>query len=111
MNDHAPRKAKLYDNPNVQQSPSQGISGVLPGVSMGLGKYEGLCGKAGASINSINCISLSSSAQCCGCVVNGLCAIYDCCMSYLFINLVVYNVMAIHLQIRRDFEKKLQCVR
>ena len=96
--DHAPRKAKLYDNPNVQQSPSQGISGVLPGVSMGLGKYEGLCGKAGASIN---CISLSSSAQCCGCVVNGLCTIYDCCMSYSFINLVV---MAVHLQIRRDFE-------
>ena len=34
-------KAKLYDNPNVQQSP-------------------------------FNCISLSSSAQCSGCVVNGL---------------------------------------
>ena len=39
---------------------------------MGLGKCEGPCGKAGASINSFNCISLSSSAQCSGCVVNGL---------------------------------------
>ena len=34
---------------------------------MGLGKCEGLCGKAGASINS-----LSSSTQCSGLVVNGL---------------------------------------
>ena len=56
------RKAKLYDNPNVQQCPSQSASGVLPGVTMGLGKCEGLCGKAGTSINSFNCISLSSSA-------------------------------------------------
>ena len=45
-------------------------SGVLPGVTTGLGKYEGLCGKAGASVNS--CISVSSSAQCSGGVVNGL---------------------------------------
>ena len=66
------RKAKLYDNPNIQQSPSQGTSGILLGVTTGLGKCEGLCGKAGASIDSFNCISLSSSAQCSGCVVNGL---------------------------------------
>ena len=62
----------MYDNPNIQQSPSQGTSGVLPGVTMGLGKCEGLCGKAGASINSFNCIFLSSSAQCSGCTVNEL---------------------------------------
>ena len=65
------RKAKLYDNHNVKQSQSQSASGVLPGVTTGLGKYDGLCGKAGASI-SINYISLSSSTQCSGCVVDGL---------------------------------------
>ena len=63
------RKAKLYDNHNVKQSQSQSASGVLPGVTTGLGKYEGLCGKAGTSINSINGISLSSSTQCSGFVV------------------------------------------
>ena len=66
------RKAKLYHNHNVQQSSSQSASGVLPGVTTGLDKNQVLCGKAGASINSINCISLSSSAQCSGCVVDGL---------------------------------------
>ena len=75
------RKAKLYDNPNVQQSPSQSTSGVLPGVTMGLGKCEGLYGKAGASIN---CISLSSSAHCSGCVVNGLGAMAAVRVIYLF---------------------------
>ena len=30
----------IYDYPNVQQSPSQSASGVLPGVTVGLGKYE-----------------------------------------------------------------------
>ena len=30
------RKAKLYENPNVQSSPSQSSSGVLPGVTAGL---------------------------------------------------------------------------
>ena len=66
------RKAKLYDNPNVQQSPSQSPSGVLPGVITGLGNCEGLCGKAGTSINLINCIYLSSSAHFSGCVVDSL---------------------------------------
>ena len=51
--------------------------GVLPGVTTGLGKCEGLCGKAGASINSFNCISLS---------VFWVCGrwpwCYGCCMSY-----------------------------
>ena len=56
----------------MQQSPSQSLSAVLPGVTTGLGKCEGLCGKAGASINSFNCFSLSGSAKCSGCVVDGL---------------------------------------
>ena len=59
----------LYDNPNVQQSPSQSASGVLPGATTGLGKCEGLCGKACTSINGT---SLSISAKCSGCVVDGL---------------------------------------
>ena len=44
--------SKLYDNSNVQQSPSQSASGVLPGVTTELGKNEALCGKTGTSINS-----------------------------------------------------------
>ena len=63
------RKAALYDNHNFLSSPSQSAPGVLPGVTLGLGKNEGLCGKAGTSINY--CMSLSSSAH----VVNGLSAV------------------------------------
>ena len=52
---------------------------------MGLGKYEGLCGNAGASVNSFNCISLSSSAQFSGCaVVEGLGVMTAVRMSYHF---------------------------
>ena len=45
----------IYDNPNVQQSRLRvHLEYILPGVTTGLGKYEGLCGKAGmcTSINS-----------------------------------------------------------
>ena len=71
------RKAKLQDNPNAQQSPSQSASGVLPGVTTWLGKYECLCGKAGLYLNYIS-VKLHPVfwvcdrwPWCCG-----------CCMSY-----------------------------